>query len=242
VRSASGKAVSSHSEDRGKMPCPYEDKEPRCQLPLIEAVYYPTRFYYTDDEISIRPNEACDHFNRVMKGCIMATQTTEMTSSEFAKAAGLSAAGVSKLIREGKLKAKKEGGKWMIPKSQLGSEAVRALKGKAKAARGRQASKAAAEPSRPVSVPRAPIAAAPEAGRSAAAAATAPSAARETEVRPTEKTFSIPEFAAMTYLTEKGVAEWLKAGRIKGVLEENGEWRVLERNLQVADISRLLRK
>jgi len=167
-----------------------------------------------------------------------------MTSSEFAKAAGLSAAGISKLIRDGKLKARKEGGKWMIPQSQLGSEAVRAIKGKAKAgkaapARGRQASKAAAEPSRPVSVPKAPVAAAPGAGHSAA---TAPSAAREPEVRPMEKTYTVAEFAAMTYLTEKGVAEWLKAGRIKGVLKENGEWRVLERNLQVADISRLLRK
>jgi predicted site-specific integrase-resolvase len=46
----------------------------------------------------------------------------------------------------------------------------------------------------------------------------------------------------MTYLTEKGVAEWLKAGRIKGIQKEGGEWQVLEGNLQVPDISRLLRK
>jgi predicted site-specific integrase-resolvase len=62
------------------------------------------------------------------------------------------------------------------------------------------------------------------------------------ETRAEEKTYTIPEFAAMTYLTEMGVTEWLKAGRIKGIQKENGEWRVLEANLHVADISRLLRK
>ena len=46
----------------------------------------------------------------------------------------------------------------------------------------------------------------------------------------------------MTYLTEKGVAEWLKIGRLKGVQAESGEWRVLGRNLQVPDIQRLVRK
>jgi hypothetical protein len=46
----------------------------------------------------------------------------------------------------------------------------------------------------------------------------------------------------MTYLTEKGVAEWLKIGRLKGVQAESGEWRVRGRNLQVPDIQRLIRK
>ena len=41
----------------------------------------------------------------------------------------------------------------------------------------------------------------------------------------------------MTYLTEKGVAEWLKIGRLKGVQAESGEWRVLGRNLQVPDVA-----
>jgi excisionase family DNA binding protein len=151
----------------------------------------------------------------------MAIQIKAMTSGEFAKAAGVSTAAISKLIRDGKLKANKEGGKWMIPQSQLDSEAVRALKGPAKpgkaaSARGRQALKPAA--------------------------ASPPPAPGKPESRTEEKTYTIPEFAAMTYLTEKGVAEWLKTGRIKGIQAENGQWRVLERNLQVADISRLVRK
>lgn len=151
----------------------------------------------------------------------MAIQIKAMTSGEFAKAAGVSTAAISKLIRDGKLKANKEGGKWMIPQSQLDSEAVRALKGPAKpgkaaSARGRQALKPAA--------------------------ASPPPAPDKPESRTEEKTYTIPEFAAMTYLTEKGVAEWLKTGRIKGIQAENGQWRVLERNLQVADISRLVRR
>jgi len=62
------------------------------------------------------------------------------------------------------------------------------------------------------------------------------------ETRPAEKTYTIAEFAAMTYLTEKGVAEWLKTGRIKGIQKETGEWRVLASNFLEPDISRLVRK
>lgn len=171
----------------------------------------------------------------------MATQTTAMTSSEFAKAAGVSAAVISKLIRDGKLKARKEGGKWMIPQSQLSSEALLALKesakkGKSKPAAGRKEPKAGAASTRHAPPSDAPAAAASAGGESSAPKAPAP------EVQSEEKTYTVPEFAAMTYLTEKGVADWLKCGRIKGIQKENGEWRVLERNLQVADISRLLRK
>jgi excisionase family DNA binding protein len=177
----------------------------------------------------------------------MATKIPSMTSSEFAKAAGVSAASISKLIRDGKLKAEKEGGKWMIPQSQLDSAVVRALKGTAKTgrskpARAQQAQKAAAASTHPPSVPAVPVAPAPAPVHSTAPEAPAPAARREPEIRKEEKTYTIPDFAAMTYLTEKGVAEWLKIGRIKGVQKENGEWRVLEGNLQVADISRLLRK
>ena len=167
----------------------------------------------------------------------MATQTTPMTTSEFAKAAGVSAASISKLIRDGKLRAKKEGGKWMIPQSQLESEAVRALKGPAKAARsrsvrGKQTPGPEAVPTLPSQEKAAAVSPEPE---SLQAAATP-------EPVPEEKTYTIVEFAAMTYLTEKGVAEWLKTGRIKGIQKDGGVWRVLECNLQVPDISRLLRR
>jgi excisionase family DNA binding protein len=167
----------------------------------------------------------------------MATQTILMTTSEFAKAAGVPAAGISKLIRGGKLKAKKTGGKWMIPQSELGAEAVRALKGPGA---GTERKAPAAKPDRTRSAPEA--AAAPpviEAPAPPEPAAVAPLVA---DPGPAEKTYTISEFAALTYLTEKGVAEWLKIGRIKGIQKENGDWRVLACNLQVPDISRLLRK
>jgi hypothetical protein len=52
----------------------------------------------------------------------------------------------------------------------------------------------------------------------------------------------VSEFAAMTYLTEKGVSEWLRIGRLQGIRLENGELQVSASNLQVPDISRLVRK
>jgi excisionase family DNA binding protein len=177
----------------------------------------------------------------------MATQTQSMTTSEFAKAAGVSAAGISKLIRDGKLKAKKEGGKWMIPQSQLGSEVVRALKeesraGKSKPARAREARKPERTPASKPSKPAAPVFPALEPAPVVAASEPAPEAQTAAVAPPAEKTYTIAEFAAMTYLTEKGVGEWLKIGRIKGIQIETGEWRVLDSNLQVPDISRLVRK
>lgn len=172
----------------------------------------------------------------------MATQTTSMTTSEFATAAGVSAASISKLIRDGKLKARKEGGKWRIQQSQLGAEAVRALKAPSKAAKPKATRARPAQTPEAAAVPRAPIfptSQAPEPAQAPAADEPAPAAP---ETPPEEKTYTIPEFAAMTYLTEQGVSEWLKNGRIKGTQIADGEWRILDSNLRVPSISRLLRK
>jgi excisionase family DNA binding protein len=173
----------------------------------------------------------------------MATQTTSMTTSEFAKAAGVPAASISKLIRDGKLKAKKAGGKWMIPQSQLDSAVVRTLKAPAIGAKRKALAKKTghtrpAPKAKPAPLPKAAVAAAPLSPESEPAAAAPP----EPEARPAEKTYTISEFAALTYLTEKGVDEWLKTGRIKGVQTESGEWRVLDSNLQAPDIGRLIRR
>ncbi len=53
--------------------------------------------------------------------------------------------------------------------------------------------------------------------------------------------YSIAEFAQMTYLTEKGIANWLKTGRLKGHQDAAGEWRVDASNCEIDDIKRLLR-
>ena len=56
------------------------------------------------------------------------------------------------------------------------------------------------------------------------------------------KFYSVEEFSAMTYLTEFGVTEWLKQGRLEGKKDDSGRWRVAAGNLQRADIQRLVRK
>ena len=45
----------------------------------------------------------------------------------------------------------------------------------------------------------------------------------------------------MTYLTDFGVMDWLKKGRIKGIQDETGEWRIDAANLEILNIKRLLR-
>lgn len=175
----------------------------------------------------------------------MATPSKSMTTSEFAKATGIPAATISKLIREGKLKAKKEGQSWMIPQSQLAAKVVRELGKPPKTPKAKKPSKPAAVPppakaAKPVRrtpapspAPKAPAALVP---------APEPAVATRLENPPAEKTYSVSEFEAMTYLTEKGVSEWLKSGKLKGVKTESGEWRLLASNLQVPSISRLVRK
>ncbi|MCU0561246.1 MAG: hypothetical protein MUD16_13760 [Desulfobacterales bacterium] len=176
----------------------------------------------------------------------MANPTTSMTTGEFAKAAGLPAAAVSKLIREGKLRAKKEGKCWMIAANQLEAKAVREWGEAAKPAKRKKAATPAA-PGKAKKPAKAPAA------RSAAPADPMPAATKAHDepepavapapvLPPAERTFTVAEFAAMTYLTEKGVAEWLKTGRLQGKQIDGGKWVVFESNLQVPDISRLVRK
>jgi excisionase family DNA binding protein len=145
----------------------------------------------------------------------MAAADTSMTTQEFAEASGIPAAAVSRLIRQGKLKAHKKAGKWRIPRSELRAPGLPA----GSAAGPAPAPKAAALP-----------AAAGEAAAAAGPAAEGPS-----------KTLSIAQFAAMTYLTEKGVAEWLKTGKLEG-RQVNGEWRLPESNLEAPAVRRLIRR
>ncbi len=142
----------------------------------------------------------------------MATQSKSLTTAEFARTTGIPSATVSKLIRQGRLKARKRSGKWAIPHDQLEAPVVREI------------SRAPGSPAtRPGSTPvRKP--------------------ADRQEPPAGEKSFSIAEFAAMTYLTEKGVAEWLRSGRLSGVRNKAGELQIPASNLERADVSRLVRK
>ncbi|MGD9045521.1 MAG: hypothetical protein PVG06_17540 [Desulfobacterales bacterium] len=55
------------------------------------------------------------------------------------------------------------------------------------------------------------------------------------------KSFSVAEFADMTYLTENGVMEWLQQGLLKGQQNAKGAWQVDASNLEVPNVKRLVR-
>jgi excisionase family DNA binding protein len=184
-----------------------------------------------------------------MKGRTMATPSKSMTTREFAEATGIPTATISKLIREGKLKARKEGKSWMIPQSQLEAKVVRELGKPPKPTNAKKPSTPAAAPppataAKPARKPPAPSPPppAPAAPVPPPAPVTEPAVETRPENAPAQKTYSVSEFSAMTYLTQKGVSEWLRIGKLQGISQENGELRVLARNLQVPDISRLVRK
>ena len=179
----------------------------------------------------------------------MATPSKSMTTREFAKATAIPAATISKLIREGKLKARKQGNSWMIPESQLGAKVVRELGKPPKTAKAKKPSMPAAasrpaKAAKPVRRPDAPSPVPPVKAAPVSPPELLPKPAVDTrpENPPAEKTYSVSEFAAMTYLTEKGVSEWLRIGRLQGIRRENGELHVSASNLQVPGISRLVRR
>ena len=141
----------------------------------------------------------------------MSQEKKLMSTGEFAKQAGISTAKVSKLIRDGRIKATKVSGRWRIDPGQL--KAVTAEKPGIRS----PAKKAKPSPKKSVQT-------------------------KKTKPASSQKGFSIGEFAKMSYLTERGVVDWLKSGRLKGQMAKNGDWSVDAANLDVADISRLIRK
>ena len=54
----------------------------------------------------------------------------------------------------------------------------------------------------------------------------------------TKKTFSVAEFSEITYLTQKGVNDWLKQGKLNG---EKGNWLVDAESLQLPFMKKLIR-
>lgn len=141
-----------------------------------------------------------------------------LTTGEFAKKAGISASSVTKLIRDGKIKAEKKSGKWAIAPDQLKARAVTDLS---------KPGKKAAKPA-----PKKAVAKKPAATKNDKPAK---------EKTATGKTYTVAEFAGMTYLTELGVMEWLKQGRLTGQQGAGGEWKIDAANLETPDVKRLVR-
>ena len=86
-----------------------------------------------------------------------------------------------------------------------------------------------------VALPAAPLAQ-PVAAKSITASA------NTSKPGPAQRTYSIEEFSAMTYLTTYGVERFLKEGRLTGHKDEAGKWSVDHANVERPEIQHLLRK
>ena len=154
----------------------------------------------------------------------MAKQDQFLTTGEFASKIGISTSTVLKLIREKKISAEKKAGKWLISPDQLKAKAVKELRKSGKKPAGKKTVKSA--PKQITSI------------KPASAKKEAPATSKKT----TNKTYSIAEFASLTYLTEFGVQEWLKEGRLTGQQAPGGEWQIEAANLDAPAIKHLVRR
>jgi hypothetical protein len=69
-----------------------------------------------------------------------------------------------------------------------------------------------------------------------------PAPDKPTASSPASQTLSVAEFSAKTFLTEAGVVQWLKRGRLRGQQAAGGEWRVDTTSLELPGIQHLLRR
>jgi excisionase family DNA binding protein len=153
----------------------------------------------------------------------MAKQDQFLTTREFASKIGISTSTVSKLIREHKISAEKKSGKWMISPDQLKTNAVKELRVSGNKSAGKKAVKSAPKKTasrKPASAPK-----------------KAPAKSKKTD----GKSYTIAEFANLTYLTEFGVKEWLNKGRLTGQQAPDGEWKIEAANLKVPALKHLVR-
>lgn len=152
----------------------------------------------------------------------MAPDNQFLTTREFASRTGIPTSKISRLIREGKIKAEKKSGKWRIHPSQL---QVKAVQEKGKVSK-KMPEKLAARV-----IKETPVAGASK------------SAPHDYNIKPLAgRKYTLSEFAAMTYLTEFGVGQWLKQGKLTGQQTDKGELLIDAANLQEPNVKRLVRK
>ena len=150
----------------------------------------------------------------------MAKKTEALTTSQFSEMTGIPVSKITKMVRQGKIKGAKQSGRWMIDKNQLSARAVQALSG---------------------SAPSATKPAAVKPAKSKSKTTSAPKPTRDVPPGSSKKTYSISEFAEMTFLTDHGVMQWLKNGRLRGHQDEQGTWQVEASNLEQPHVKHLVR-
>ena len=163
----------------------------------------------------------------------MAKTSSSLSTREFSELTGITVSTVNRLLREGKIKGVKTAGKWKIDKSELTAKAIQAIlkpsnKGVASGKTDRMVAKK--DKARRSVVPTGGLSTTVD--TKAATSGTSPDGAR---------TYSVTEFSGLTYLTEYGVLEFLKKGRLQGVRDEEGQWRLGAENLQNPSMRHLTR-
>ena len=141
----------------------------------------------------------------------MPEKRPHLTTREFAERTGISVSTVSQYLRDGKIKGKKESGRWMIPEDQIGRVQAGA------------ASPAAPPPKKSAEKP---------------AAAPKPKAAGKAAGG---KAYTVEEFSRLTFLTPAGVVKYLKEGILNGDRGEDGNWMVAADSLENGRIQHLIR-
>jgi hypothetical protein len=107
------------------------------------------------------------------------------------------------MLREGKLRGEKRGGKWAIFASELEKDSVE--------------------------------------NRQLDAKAPADPAPTSNNPHSSSKTYDIETFSRLTYLTENGVRQWVRDGRLTGSIDSDGNLKVDASNLERTDFKRLVR-
>ena len=109
--------------------------------------------------------------------------------------------------------------------------------------KGKSAPKKKTSKSAPKKAAAAKKSAAPKKAKPAAAKkSAAPKKAKPAKAKSSAgKTIALADFVTMTYLTENGVKDWLRQGRLTGQQNDSGEWAIDADNLEAPGIKRLVR-
>jgi excisionase family DNA binding protein len=162
----------------------------------------------------------------------MPQDASSLSTREFSKLTGIAVSTVNRLLREGKIKGVKTAGKWKIAKSEMTAKAIQAiLKPSRKGTGPGKIDRMAVKEDKPKGsgVSKASFSAATDTKASSGTSTDGP------------RTYSVTEFSGLTYLTEYGVLEYLKKGRLQGVKDEKGQWRLGADNLQNPGMRHLIR-
>lgn len=134
----------------------------------------------------------------------MAENGRILTTGEFSQKTGIAVSTITQMLRQGKIRGEKRGGKWAIFENELQHPAVLSRKDRVQMSSG------------PGPIFDSPATSA--------------------------RSYDVETFARMTYLTEKGVVQWLRTGRLSGSFGAGGKILVDAANLDRPELQHIVRK